>query len=49
MFTDMNVSKDLNEKFSQYCDEKNIQLVIDFTILILQVSIKWEGNGFNFN
>jgi hypothetical protein len=37
MFTDMNVSKDLNEKFTQYCNEKSIQLVIDFTILILQV------------
>jgi hypothetical protein len=37
MFTDMNVSQDLNEKFGGYCKENSIQLGIDFTILILQV------------
>ena len=29
MFTDMNVSQDLNEKFSEYCKDINIQLGID--------------------
>jgi len=32
----MNVSEDLNEKFSVYCKEENNQLGIDFSIVILQ-------------
>ena len=36
MFTDMNVSEDLNEKFNASCREDNNQLGIDFSILILQ-------------
>ena len=44
MFTDMNVSQDLNEKFSEYCKDINIQLGIDFTILILQVNIETINN-----
>jgi len=36
MFTDMNVSEDLNEKFHNSCREENNQLGIDFSILILQ-------------
>ena len=36
MFTDMNVSEDLNEKFTTSCREENNQLGIDFSILILQ-------------
>lgn len=36
MFTDMNVSEDLNEKFHTSCREENNQLGIDFSILILQ-------------
>ena len=36
MFTDMNVSEDLNEKFNTSCREENNQLGLDFSILILQ-------------
>lgn len=36
MFTDMNVSEDLNEKFSTSCREENNQLGVEFSILILQ-------------
>ncbi len=37
MFNDMNVSEDLNEKFSGFCkEENNNQLGVDFSILILQ-------------
>ena len=36
MFTDMNVSEDLNEKFNASCREDNNQLGIDVSILILQ-------------
>jgi cullin 2 len=36
MFTDMNVSEDLNEKFSASCREENNQLGVEFSILILQ-------------
>lgn len=36
MFTDMNVSDDLNEKFNTSCKEENNQVGIDFSILVLQ-------------
>lgn len=36
MFTDINVSEDLNEKFTNYCRDENNILGIDFSILILQ-------------
>jgi cullin 2 len=38
MFTDISVSEDLNEKFSNFCKEENAnnQLGVDFYILILQ-------------
>ncbi len=36
MFTDINVSEDLNDKFTTHSREKNSQLGIDFSILVLQ-------------
>lgn len=36
MFTDINVSEDLNEKFVTFCRDENHQLGIDFSILVLQ-------------
>ena len=36
MFTDMNVSEDLNEKFANVCKEESNQLGIDFSIIVLQ-------------
>lgn len=36
MFTDINLSQDLNEKFDNFCRDKNQNLEIDFSILVLQ-------------
>ena len=36
MFTDINLSQDLNEKFSNSCRDQNQNLDVDFSILILQ-------------
>jgi len=36
MFTDINVSEDLNEKFTTFCRSENHQLGIDLSILVLQ-------------
>ena len=36
MFTDINVSEDLNEKFATFCRNETTQLGIDFSILVLQ-------------
>ena len=37
MFTDMNVSDDLNEKFNTSCKEENNQVGIDFSILVVPI------------
>jgi cullin 2 len=36
MFTDINVSEDLNEKFSKFCNDEPDPIGVDFSILILQ-------------
>ena len=36
MYTDINLSEDLVEKFNAYCQTENSQLGIDFSMLILQ-------------
>lgn len=36
MFTDMSVSEDLNEKFTNNLRDENQQLNVDFSIIILQ-------------
>ncbi|CAF0772886.1 unnamed protein product [Brachionus calyciflorus] len=36
MFTDINLSQDLNEKFNNFCRDQNQNLEVDFSILILQ-------------
>lgn len=36
MFTDINLSQDLNEKFNNFCRDQNQNLELDFSILVLQ-------------
>ena len=36
MFTDITVSEDLNEKFSNFCNQESNQVGIDFSIIVLQ-------------
>jgi cullin 2 len=36
MFTDITVSEDLNEKFTNFCTQENTSVGIDFSILVLQ-------------
>lgn len=38
MFTDMNISRDLNKKFEDFCKSKNLDIGVGFSILVLQVS-----------
>lgn len=38
MFTDMTISKDLDKKFEDYYKNKDIDIGIGFSILVLQVS-----------
>lgn len=38
MFTDMNISADLNSKFSKYLESSSQQFKINFSLLVLQVS-----------
>jgi cullin 2 len=41
MFTDISLSQDLIEKFHKFCEQnEDLQLSIDFNILILQVCTK---------
>ena len=37
MFTDMSISADLNNKFSDFTTKENIDLGVNFSILVLQV------------
>ena len=38
MFTDVNISEELQKKFTDYTAENNIDLGINFSIMVLQVS-----------
>jgi cullin 2 len=42
MFTDMSVSQDLNNKFNDQIKENNVDLGVNFTIQVLQVSASDE-------
>ena len=39
MFTDMSISADLNNKFSDFTTKEKIDLGVNFSILVLQVSV----------
>ena len=41
MFTDMNISTDLNSKFSKYLESSNQQFKINFSLLVLQVRVSF--------
>lgn len=36
MFTDMNISRDLNKKFEDFCRSKTLEIGVGFSILVLQ-------------
>lgn len=39
MFTDISVSSDLNNKFNTYLKDESLELGINFSIYVLQVSV----------